>query len=145
MRTNSSLYASARWTGFVVPLVGILFSALQTQPAAAYPAKKYVSHSRHASHVRHVSHARYASRVRLASAPRAGCLFSDDARYFCGSSSVSSPVMTRVSARAMSRRATAMGTAGVVMYRVVDEGTIIGGRPADCPHAYCGCGLRKHL
>jgi hypothetical protein len=38
-----------------------------------------------------------------------------------------------------------MGTTGVVVYRVVDEGTIIGGRPADCPHAYCGCGLRKHL
>jgi hypothetical protein len=27
----------------------------------------------------------------------------------------------------------------------VDEGTIIGGRPGDCPHAYCGCGLRKYL
>ena len=23
--------------------------------------------------------------------------------------------------------------------------TIIGGRPAGCPHAYCGCGLRKYL
>src|SRR5689334_11321431 len=22
---------------------------------------------------------------------------------------------------------------------------IIGGRPAGCPHAYCGCGLRKYL
>lgn len=22
---------------------------------------------------------------------------------------------------------------------------IIGGRPADCPHRYCGCGLRKYL
>jgi hypothetical protein len=27
----------------------------------------------------------------------------------------------------------------------VDEGTIIGGRPAGCPHRYCGCGLRKYL
>lgn len=25
------------------------------------------------------------------------------------------------------------------------NGTIIGGRPAGCPHAYCGCGLRKYL
>lgn len=32
---------------------------------------------------------------------------------------------------------------GVIM--TVDEGTIIGGRPGDCPHAYCGCGLRKYL
>lgn len=22
---------------------------------------------------------------------------------------------------------------------------VIGGRPAGCPHAYCGCGLRKYL
>lgn len=27
----------------------------------------------------------------------------------------------------------------------VDDGTVIGARPADCPHAYCGCGLRKYL
>src|SRR5690348_6224620 len=25
------------------------------------------------------------------------------------------------------------------------NGTIIGGRPAGCPHNYCGCGLRIHL
>ena len=26
-----------------------------------------------------------------------------------------------------------------------DSTTIIGGRPSGCPHAYCGCGLRKYL
>jgi len=26
-----------------------------------------------------------------------------------------------------------------------DEGSIIGSRPSGCPHAYCGCGLRKYL
>jgi hypothetical protein len=26
-----------------------------------------------------------------------------------------------------------------------DQATIIGGRPAGCPHRYCGCGLRKYL
>jgi hypothetical protein len=26
-----------------------------------------------------------------------------------------------------------------------NEGTIIGGRPAGCPHNYCGCGLRAYL
>lgn len=25
------------------------------------------------------------------------------------------------------------------------NGNVIGGRPAGCPHAYCGCGLRKYL
>jgi hypothetical protein len=31
------------------------------------------------------------------------------------------------------------------MRRYSDAGTIIGARPAGCPHAYCGCGLRKYL
>jgi hypothetical protein len=26
-----------------------------------------------------------------------------------------------------------------------NEGTVIGGRPAGCPHNYCGCGLRMYL
>jgi hypothetical protein len=29
--------------------------------------------------------------------------------------------------------------------RVASRGTVIGGRPAGCPHDYCGCGLRIHL
>lgn len=27
----------------------------------------------------------------------------------------------------------------------IDADQIIGGRPAGCPHRYCGCGLRKYL
>jgi hypothetical protein len=27
----------------------------------------------------------------------------------------------------------------------VDNGAVIGNRPDGCPHAYCGCGLRKYL
>lgn len=30
-------------------------------------------------------------------------------------------------------------------YASAEQGTIIGGRPAGCPHAYCGCGLRMYL
>jgi hypothetical protein len=33
-------------------------------------------------------------------------------------------------------------------YRVADasgRASVIGGRPSGCPHAYCGCGLRKYL
>jgi hypothetical protein len=30
-------------------------------------------------------------------------------------------------------------------YAMSDEGRVIGRRPSDCPHAYCGCGLRKYL
>ena len=28
---------------------------------------------------------------------------------------------------------------------VPDRGTVIGGRPSGCPHAYCGCGASLHL
>ena len=30
-------------------------------------------------------------------------------------------------------------------YASADQGTVIGRRPEGCPHAYCGCGLRKYL
>ena len=30
-------------------------------------------------------------------------------------------------------------------YAMADAAQIIGGRPSDCPHSYCGCGLRKYL
>ena len=34
----------------------------------------------------------------------------------------------------------------VAVHRVqIQDATIIGGRPDDCPSRYCGCGLRKYL
>ena len=30
-------------------------------------------------------------------------------------------------------------------YAMADAAQVIGRRPSDCPHAYCGCGLRKYL
>lgn len=35
--------------------------------------------------------------------------------------------------------------AGNRAYAMADAAQIIGGRPSDCPHSYCGCGLRKYL
>ena len=70
------------------------------------------------------------------------CVTNNDGRRFCGEA-------------ATAKRATAMQTsperrparrAAVASYASADQGaTIIGGRPSDCPHAYCGCGLRKFL
>lgn len=40
---------------------------------------------------------------------------------------------------------TTQDASGNPVFRYADEGTIIGSRPSDCPHAYCGCGLRKYL
>jgi len=55
------------------------------------------------------------------------CVFTNDGRRMCGSS-----------ARSPRTRATHAAYAA-------GGGDIIGGRPAGCPHRYCGCGLRKYL
>ena len=60
-----------------------------------------------------------------------GCNFTNEGRVICGPA------------------AKASGTRVVAVRRgvefTVNEGTIIGSRPNDCPRAYCGCGLRKYL
>jgi hypothetical protein len=61
----------------------------------------------------------------------AGCNFTNEGRVVCGgTAATNTPIV-------------ATTRTGVVM--TVDEGTVIGSRPSDCPHAYCGCGLRKYL
>jgi hypothetical protein len=32
-----------------------------------------------------------------------------------------------------------------VTYYSTDQGRIVGGRPAGCPHAFCGCGVSLHI
>jgi hypothetical protein len=64
---------------------------------------------------------------------RAGsCTLTNDGRQVCGSA-------------APTVRAQAVDANGNRVARVADEGSVIGGRPDGCPHAYCGCGLRKFL
>jgi hypothetical protein len=60
-----------------------------------------------------------------------GCAFTNDGREQCGQNrrAARAPALDANGNRAVS----------------VDDGTVIGGRPAGCPHAYCGCGLRKYL
>ena len=76
---------------------------------------------------RPLHHRSHAARVHVDS----GCNFTNTGRVICGPAAAAGPqfVATRRSR--------------VVM--TVNEGTIIGSRPSDCPHAYCGCGLRKYL
>jgi hypothetical protein len=62
-------------------------------------------------------------------ATKASCTLTNDGRRMCGSSAQS------LSAKAA--RTSAAYASG--------DGAVIGGRPAGCPHRYCGCGLRKYL
>jgi hypothetical protein len=67
------------------------------------------------------------------SAPRvfSNCTFTNNGRQNCGSGY-------------RRTRAPDLDANGNRVERI-DQGTVIGGRPAGCPHAYCGCGLRKYL
>jgi hypothetical protein len=63
----------------------------------------------------------------------AGCSFTNEGRVVCGPAATQRTKTSRVAGR------------NGVAVATVDEGQIIGSRPDDCPHAYCGCGLRKYL
>jgi hypothetical protein len=88
----------------------------------------FVSHpasARHQHPNRH--HHRY-----FAGQGAAGCVLTNDGRQVCGAAT--RPVFAQ-----------AIDANGNRVARAAEEGTIIGGRPDGCPHAYCGCGLRKYL
>jgi len=94
----------------------LLLAAVLTQPAIA----QHRHHHHHSN--RHVG-------LR----GDAGCKFTNDGRRQCGGSV------------GRGRRALRLDANGNRVARVSGQGTIIGGRPDGCPHAYCGCGLRKYL
>ncbi len=74
------------------------------------------------------------------SAHASGCTLTNNGRQRCGPS-----VRTVRRARIVrGRRAYALDVNGNRVARA-GQGTVIGGRPGGCPHAYCGCGLRKYL
>ena len=60
------------------------------------------------------------------------CTLTNDGRKVCGPAASPTGVP-------------AIDANGNRIMRVTDEGAIIGARPDGCPHAYCGCGLRKYL
>ena len=64
------------------------------------------------------------------------CTFTNEGRSVCNNS-----MRTLVN----SMQSPMVDAAGNGAAAMADAGTIIGSRPNDCPHAYCGCGLRKYL
>ena len=77
-------------------------------------------------------HVAYRLRHSPARMSDAGCKFTDEGRTICG-------------AAFQPNQAAAFDDSGNRAYASADQGTVIGARPAGCPHAYCGCGLRKYL
>jgi hypothetical protein len=145
--------------------VALLLGAFVLSPAEAYHVKHH-HHYRHHGHDRSARTAddrsggnpftavrrarqntRQAARqdARYAGYRQVGnCTLTNDGRRICRGPVADAPVLD-----ADGNRTFAMANESRV-YRnrrlaLTDEGSIIGSRPSGCPHAYCGCGLRKFL
>ena len=111
-------------------LVVLLLIACVNPPAEARHRHGYYQRSEH-----HLSVRLHHARTRLSDA---GCKFTNEGREVCGSAFQPNREVVDDSGN----RAYASVER---VYASVDQGTVIGARPEGCPHAYCGCGLRKYL
>jgi hypothetical protein len=84
----------------------------------------------HPAIARHQHH--HHSHRHVASRDGAGCRLTNEGRRLCGG------------AHRRARRVR-LDANGNRVAAASGQGRIIGGRPAGCPQAYCGCGLRKYL
>jgi hypothetical protein len=66
------------------------------------------------------------------------CIFTNEGRRVCTGAALQAAMATATDVRVVD-------AVGNRAYAAVDSGRIIGSRPNGCPHAYCGCGLRKYL
>jgi hypothetical protein len=103
--------------------VVLLLIAILNQPADARHRHGIYQRSDH-----HVSVKVRHARKRMSDA---GCKFTNEGREMCGP--------------AFQRNREPVDDSGNRAYAAADQGTVIGARPDGCPHAYCGCGLRKYL
>ena len=113
-----------------VLVVLLLLAGFLNNPAAAYHRHGYYQRSEHHLSVR-LRHAR----TRLSDA---GCKFTNEGREMCGSA-------FRPNREVVDDSGNRAYASVDRVYGSVDQGTVIGARPDGCPHAYCGCGLRKYL
>ena len=80
---------------------------------------------------------RVRSSRRVVSHSAENCTMTNDGRRVC----INAP-QNAVAAMPAGPVVDAVGNRG---YAMADTAQIIGTRPSDCPHSYCGCGLRKYL
>lgn len=120
--------------------MGLLLISLSAHSASAQHRHRdtYVSSAaQDASNARHRHHAGRESTNNITNNM---CSYTDPGRSPCGT-----PTGIEQISAPLPRRTTAVRNDAIEAYALADEGQIIGGRPEGCPHAYCGCGLRKYL
>jgi len=128
----------------------LLLAAFVLTPAEAYPKRHHqrqhydYSYQQAPDHFvlnqsdRAARQQRVHSSRRVASQGAENCTMTNEGRRVCmGAASQNTmaavpqvPVVDAVGNRA---------------YAIAEAAQIIGARPSDCPHRYCGCGLRKYL
>ncbi|HET9717330.1 MAG TPA: hypothetical protein VFP60_14215 [Pseudolabrys sp.] len=135
----------------------LLLAGFVVTPADAYQLKRH--HRHHYSH--HQSYDAYRGdfvrratyrdtrRVRHRRVVES-CTFTNEGRRVCrGTDPQQLSARQRVTVDGLSNQAYEMAVDRVSnrAYAMIpaDQGRIIGSRPSGCPHAYCGCGLRKYL
>jgi hypothetical protein len=104
-------------------LIALLCLPFVSFQADAYPTRHHRGHSGH--HYKHFHRS-------LAYQRSGDCTLTNDGRSICsGGYQAAASVLDPGGNRTFAMAAAA--------------GSVIGSRPAGCPHRYCGCGLRKHL
>ncbi|HMA56094.1 MAG TPA: hypothetical protein VKP52_05120 [Pseudolabrys sp.] len=127
----------------------LLLAAFVFNPAEAYHKRHHNRHHDQYSHSypdhfvlqqsdRVVRHQRMRSTRHAADRSADGCIDTNEGRRVCGGA------VPQV-AMAAAPGVPVLDAAGNRAYAMADAGSIIGSRPSGCPHAYCGCGLRKYL
>jgi len=131
---------------FIGASIALLLAVSVLTPAEAFHKRQHHRHHHqysqsyayaadHAAPARSVRH----QRARPAHAARGGdCILTNEGRRICMGAAPRS-------AMAATPDVPVVDAAGNRAYAMADDGRIIGARPSDCPHAYCGCGLRKYL
>jgi hypothetical protein len=128
----------------------LLLAAFVLTPAEAYHKRHHqrqhhaTSYSKAPDHSvldqsgRRARYQRTHSARRVAGHRAENCTMTNEGRRVCAGAA-SQNAMAAVPAVPV------VDAAGNRAYAMADAAQIIGGRPSDCPHSYCGCGLRKYL
>jgi hypothetical protein len=130
--------------------IALLLAAFVLTPAEAYHKRHHQRHHHATSYQqapdhfvlnqsdRAAHHQRVHSGRRVASHRAEGCMTTNEGRRVC---------MGAASHHAMATvpDVPVVDAIGNRAYATADAAQIIGSRPSDCPHRYCGCGLRKYL
>lgn len=130
--------------------IALLLAAFVLTPAEAYHKRHHQRHHHATSYQqapdhfvlnqsdRAARHQRVHSGRRVAGHRAQGCMTTNEGRRVC-MGAASQDAMATVP------DVPVVDAGGNRAYAMADAARIIGSRPSDCPHRYCGCGLRKYL